>query len=169
MVLTKNDIDLLDRTLFEIIKKAEARCALLVLQDGRPLAHRGQTEGIDLDALCALIAGSFATTREIARLLGEPEFTVMFHQGESEHIHNLLVDADTILTVVFDDRTTIGMTRLYAKEAKPILAETLARARDRATREETTESDDDDDLENITQERYDSVFGGGEETPGGQG
>ena len=52
----------------------------------------------------------------MARLLGEEEFSVLFHQGKKDNIQLTLVGDRTILATVFDERTTIGMVRLYAKE-----------------------------------------------------
>ena len=77
----------------------------------------GSTEDFDLQAVAALVAGSYAATREMARLLGEEEFSVLFHQGKKDNIQLTLIGDRTILATVFDERTTIGMVRLYAKEA----------------------------------------------------
>ena len=82
----------------------------------------GSTGGIDLQSVAALVAGSYAATREMARLLGEEEFSVLFHQGRKDSIQLTLVGDRTILATVFDERTTIGMVRLYAKEASERLA-----------------------------------------------
>ena len=81
------------------------------------ITRQGFTQTLDTTALGALLAGSFASTKEIARLVGEPEFSVLFHQGKKDHIHMSIVGERSILVVIFDDRTTIGMVRLYAKEA----------------------------------------------------
>ncbi|OGC90296.1 MAG: hypothetical protein A2W25_05790 [candidate division Zixibacteria bacterium RBG_16_53_22] len=99
-----------------IIKEAEAKCALLVDKDGHLVTRQGFTHTLDTTALAALLAGSFASTKEIARLVGEPEFSVLFHQGKKDHIHISLINDRTILVIIFDDRTTIGMIRLYSKE-----------------------------------------------------
>ncbi len=77
----------------------------------------GSTDDFDMQAVSALVAGSYAATREMARLLGEDEFSVLFHQGRRDNIQLTLVGDRTILATVFDERTTIGMVRLYAKEA----------------------------------------------------
>lgn len=77
----------------------------------------GSTDDFDMQAVAALVAGSYAATREMARLLGEDEFSVLFHQGKRDNIQLTLVGDRTILATVFDERTTIGMVRLYAKEA----------------------------------------------------
>jgi predicted regulator of Ras-like GTPase activity (Roadblock/LC7/MglB family) len=85
-------------------------------KDGHLITRQGFTHSLDTTALAALLAGSFASTKEIARLVGEPEFSVLFHQGKRDHIHINLVGERSILVIIFDDRTTIGMVRLYAKE-----------------------------------------------------
>jgi len=129
LILTKTEITQIHRTLLQMLKQSEAKCGILVDADGKCLAKKGFTQNIDTDALAALIAGSFASTRAMAAIVGETDFSVLFHQGERDHIHNILVDNDTILTVIFDDRTTIGMVRLYSKESAKVLHEILAKAR----------------------------------------
>lgn len=129
LILTKTEITQIHRTLLQMLKQSEAKCGILVDADGKCLAKKGFTQNIDTDALAALIAGSFASTRAMAALVGETDFSVLFHQGEKDHIHNILVDNDTILTVIFDDRTTIGMVRLYSKEATKSIRDTLEAAR----------------------------------------
>ena len=66
--------------------------------------------------MSALVAGCFAATREMARILGEEEFTALFHQGRKDNLQLSLVGSRTILSVLFDDTTTIGMVRLYSAE-----------------------------------------------------
>jgi predicted regulator of Ras-like GTPase activity (Roadblock/LC7/MglB family) len=115
-VLYEDQIQQVDQALTRLIKEAEAKCALLVDKDGHLITRQGFTHTLDTTALAALLAGSFASTKEIARLVGEPEFSVLFHQGKKDHIHISLIEERTILVIIFDDRTTIGMIRLYAKE-----------------------------------------------------
>ncbi len=70
----------------------------------------------------------------MARLLGEPEFTMLFHQGIKENIHVTAVDEDAILLATFDSRTTVGMVRLFAKEASAAIGAILAESRERGCR-----------------------------------
>ncbi len=127
-ILYEEEIEQIDRALSRLIKEAEAKCSLLVDKDGHLITRQGFTQTLDTTALAALLAGSFASTREIARLVGEPEFSVLFHQGKRDHIHISLIGERTILVVIFDDRTTIGMVRLYAKEIGEVLLEILNNA-----------------------------------------
>src|SRR4030066_1740107 len=127
-VIYEEDVEYINRIISKMLKGAEAKCALLVDKDGHLVTRQGFTHSLDTTALAALLAGSFASTREIARLVGEPEFSVLFHQGKRDHIHISLVGERSILVAIFDDRTTIGMVRLYAKECGEELATILGQA-----------------------------------------
>ena len=116
LIIYEEEITQIEALISKMLKGAEAKCALLVDKDGHLITRLGFTHSLDTTALAALLAGSFASTKEIARLVGEPEFSVLFHQGKKDHIHMTLVGERSILVVIFDDRTTIGMVRLYAKE-----------------------------------------------------
>jgi predicted regulator of Ras-like GTPase activity (Roadblock/LC7/MglB family) len=128
LVIYEQEIKEIERVLNQLIKNSQAKCALLVDKDGHLITRQGFTHSLDTTALAALLAGSFASTKEIARLVGEPEFSVLFHQGKKDHIHVCLVGERSILAIIFDDRTTIGLVRLYAKETSEELAAILASA-----------------------------------------
>ena len=96
---------------------SDSKCDMLIDREGYMVTKAGHTDDFDLQSISALVAGSYAATREMARLLGEEEFSVLFHQGKRDSIQLTLVGDRTILATVFDERTTIGMVRLYAKEA----------------------------------------------------
>src|SRR5574341_611120 len=132
-VIYEEELEHINRILMKLLKGAEAKCVLLVDKDGYLVTRQGFTHSLDTTALAALLAGSFASTKEIARLVGEPEFSVLFHQGKKDHIHISLVGERSILVVIFDDRTTIGMVRLYAKEIGEELGLVLSGTKTRKT------------------------------------
>ncbi|MHC4953821.1 MAG: roadblock/LC7 domain-containing protein [Planctomycetota bacterium] len=119
LVFYKEDVQQIDSTLREFIARSKSRAAMLVDKDGHLITQEGSTEltETDVDTISALVAGCFAATREMARILGEEEFTALFHQGRTDNLQLTLVGQRTILAVLFDDTTTIGMVRLYAAEA----------------------------------------------------
>ncbi|MBL8751525.1 MAG: roadblock/LC7 domain-containing protein [Planctomycetes bacterium] len=127
----KDDVDRIDKLLAEFLRLSGAKCALLIDKEGHLVTKRGELHTIDIDTISALVAGSFAATKEMARLLGEEEFTAMFHQGERDNIQLSLVGDRTLLTILFDDRTTVGMVRLYASETAKKLADIYADAANR--------------------------------------
>ena len=52
----------------------------------------------------------------MARLLGEEEFSILFHQGARDSIQLQLIGDRTLLAMMFDERTNLGLVRFYAQE-----------------------------------------------------
>ena len=127
----EEDIQEIDEVLGGFLDRSQAKCILMVDKEGFLVTKKGFTKSFDTRSLAALTAGAFASTREMAKILGETEFTVLFHQGKNEHIHVSLVGDRALLVTVFDDRTTIGMVRLYASEVTEKVGEALVAAEER--------------------------------------
>lgn len=118
LVIREEDLVIYDQVLQRMLRQSLAKCVLLINRnDGSLITSQGFLEDLDTISLGALAAGAFASAREIARLVGEPEFSVLFHQGEREHVHVNLAGNKGILMTLFDDRTTVGLVRLCAREA----------------------------------------------------
>jgi predicted regulator of Ras-like GTPase activity (Roadblock/LC7/MglB family) len=154
LIIYEQEIATIDGLLKKMLKGAEAKCALLVDKDGHLITRQGFTHSLDTTALAALLAGAFASTKEIARLVGEPEFSVLFHQGKKDHIHMSIVGERSILVVIFDDRTTIGMVRLYARET----SEELTRVFKDIVERKQVGAGLSDDFSDKTQERLNDIF-----------
>ncbi len=131
LVFYAEDVERIDKYLQEFLKLSNAKCALLIDKEGHMVTRVGETSDFDLDTISALVAGSFAATKEMARILGEVEFADLFHQGKNESIQLLLVGDRTLLTVIFDKSTTIGMVRLYANEVAKKLTGLFQKAAER--------------------------------------
>jgi len=153
----EEDIEDLDGILAEFLDASQAKCILMVDKDGHLVTKKGFTKSFDTDSLAALVAGSFAATRQMAELLGEKEFSVLFHEGENENIHVSLASERALLVIVFDDRTTIGMVRLYAEEVTRKVGEALARAAERNKDREPPKLEA--DFGSSAQEKIDDFFG----------
>ena len=52
---------------------------------------------------------------QLAKLIGETDFSTLFHQGERESMYLADVARRVILVVLFDNRTTLGLVRLKLK------------------------------------------------------
>ena len=116
LVYYKDDFDQIEKLLDEYVKLSNARCVFLIDKEGHLVTQRGVSQTFNAATLSALVAGAFAATKEMARLLGETEFSVMFHQGRKDNIHLSLVGDRAITATVFDEKTTVGMVNLYSKE-----------------------------------------------------
>jgi len=118
LVIKAKELGELQEALREMLRGSQARCVLLVNRnDGGLIAAEGFTDSLDTASLAALAAGAFASSGEIARLIGEPEFGVLYHQGKQQHVHVNLAGQHGLLMTVFDDTTTVGLVRLCARKA----------------------------------------------------
>ncbi len=127
LIFYENDIREINSILTNFLEASRSSAALLIDVDGHLVTKKGETKNIDITSVAALVAGSFASTKQVASLLGEPEFSVLFHQGKQESIHISLIAERTMLVILFNDNTTIGMVRLYANEVSRKIEEVLAR------------------------------------------
>lgn len=141
LVYYKEDLDQIEKLLEEFLKLSNAKSVFLIDKEGHLITRKGASEGINADTLSALVAGSFAATKELARILGESEFSVMFHQGEKDHIHIVLVSDRAITATTFDEKTTVGMINLYAKELSVKLTKIFDIASRRVVLEQQVEAD----------------------------
>jgi predicted regulator of Ras-like GTPase activity (Roadblock/LC7/MglB family) len=112
IVITKKDIEKIDFCLNKVVASSLAHSVLLIDRSGQLIAHQGNTPGIDIPSLSALTAANFGATAEIARILGEEEFTLLFHKGRSENVYFSAVGEHVIMVTLFDDRTSLGVIRL---------------------------------------------------------
>ena len=112
VVITKKDLERIDACLGNMLSTSSANAVLLIDRSGQLIANHGDTPDIDTSSLAALTAANFGATVEIARLLGEEEFTLLFHKGRSENVYFSAVGENAILVTLFDEKTSLGLIRL---------------------------------------------------------
>ncbi len=156
LVFYAEDVNKIDGVLEEFLSASQARAVLLIDSEGHLVTKRGMTSSFDTDSLSALVAGSFASTRELARILGEAEFSVIFHQGQNENIQISMAGERALLVIIFDDRTTVGMVRIYCQELSNELTGIFKAAADRFEKEGA--EDIDEKYEQAAQDRLDEFF-----------
>src|SRR5215831_18500713 len=71
----------------------------------------------DQSRFASVLAGNVAATDGLAKLLGEREFSILFHEGEHDNLHINVVAGTAILVVLFDERSSLGLVRLRVKKA----------------------------------------------------
>ena len=120
----------IEAKLADFLSKSEAQWSALVDKGGNLFAQSGDTGNLDLSILSALAAGSFAATHELAKRLGESEFSALYHEGLGQHILMSALNFECLLVTVFGDKTNIGLVRFYAQQAGSLLNSLLARARE---------------------------------------
>ena len=130
-VIQPQDAEGIHEILTHFLDDSGAAEALVIDRGGQLLAMDGDAQALDAVSISALAAAAFSSTAAMAQLLGEPEFSVLFHEGTKRSIHVSTVDDETILLAIFDQRTTVGMVRLFAVEASRAIGSVLGAARAR--------------------------------------
>lgn len=103
--------------------KAGVSTVLLIDGAGNVLANCGAGGAtIDAISLAALAAASLGATAQIAKLIGEEDFSLLFHKGKNGNIHFGRLGADLILVTIFTDEVSLGLVRCRVAElTQPIL------------------------------------------------
>lgn len=105
-------------TLIEkLLRESNSNVIFLVDKNGQLIAATGETEHLDTTSLASLTAGNIAATGGLAKLIGEKEFSILFHEGEKDNIHISIIGGRVILVVIFDQRSSLGLVRLRVKKA----------------------------------------------------
>ncbi len=133
---------------------SSARVTFLVDKDGQQLAVQGDVSNLDTTSLASLAAGNVAATGGMAQLIGEKEFPTLSHEGERESIH-ICVIGRTLLVVIFDEHSSLGLVKLRVKQAAVEMTAIFAEA---AREEAAVPSDAVSPFAGITDEDIESLF-----------
>jgi predicted regulator of Ras-like GTPase activity (Roadblock/LC7/MglB family) len=114
---TQEDADVIGRILSAFLQETNSRSAMLVDRAGQLVTTVGEQPNFDATAFATLAAADFSANDQLARLIGEQDFTTLFHQGERDSMYVADVARRLILVVLFDNRTTLGLVRLRLKTA----------------------------------------------------
>ncbi len=136
---------------------SNSKFVFLVDKNGQQIASSGDMQGVDATSLASLTAGNVAATDGLAKLIGEKEFSILFHEGEKDNIHISLVAKRVILVVIFDERSSLGLVRLRVKKGSQELERTFEALVEKTAREAGQPSFDSPFAE-ITDEDIDSLF-----------
>lgn len=117
LVVSEEHVQSINACLDRLIEEGNTKYALLLDRSGQLLTHRGETQRTQLDAMGALLAGNFASAREIAKLIGEDSFGAVLQQGQRQHIFTALVSEHWMLSVIFDARTPVGLVKVLCRRA----------------------------------------------------
>lgn len=117
LVMYKEEFDRITSLLQRLKVDASAKIVFLVDKNGQQIASAGEVELVDATSLASLTAGNVAATDGLAKLIGEKEFSILFHEGRKDNIHISIVGQRLILVVIFDERSSLGLVRLRVRKA----------------------------------------------------
>jgi predicted regulator of Ras-like GTPase activity (Roadblock/LC7/MglB family) len=123
MIMYEEEYQRIKSIIAKLRTESNAKLVFLVDKNGQQIAAQGDLENLDATSLASLTAGNVAATDGLAKLIGEKEFSILFHEGERDNIHISIVAQRVILVVIFDARSSLGLVRLRVKKASVELTE----------------------------------------------
>ncbi|MCX8032827.1 MAG: roadblock/LC7 domain-containing protein [Thermoleophilia bacterium] len=125
LFIGEREMAVIDRVLVKLRSLTRAQLVALISASGQPIGTAPPDADTDALSLAALAAGSFAATRQLAELLKEKEFTLLFHEGKESNLHVVQVTDQFLLLITFGRDVQIGRMRLFTQRAvealKPVL------------------------------------------------
>ena len=154
LVLYEEDHRRILAVIGRLVREANAKGIFVVDKNGQLIAEAGEVRGTDSTSLASLTAGSIAATGGLAKIIGEEDFPIHFHQGLRDNLHITTVARRMILVVIFDERSSLGLVRLRVKKAGVELEKLFDEVRKRAESEGSAAASPfaditDDDIDNL--------------------
>ena len=157
LVLHEEEYQKIHQAITQLRTDCNAKVVFVVDKNGQQIAGSGELEAIDTTALASLAAGNVAATDSLARLIGEKEFSILFHEGERDNLHISVVGGRVILVVIFDERSSLGLVRLKVKRGSTELAVLLDEVMQKASLPQRAAAQGSQFAE-ITDEDIDNLF-----------
>jgi len=159
IVMYEEEFNQIKQLISKLRVDANAKVVFLVDKNGQQIAAHGEIENLDTTSLASLTAGNVAATDGLARLIGEKEFSILFHEGEKDNIHISIVAQRVILVVIFDERSSLGLVRLRVKKASQELNDVFGRIMSKVEKEKANAGGAfESPFAEITDEDIDSLF-----------
>lgn len=156
MVMYDEEFKQINVVIDKLLREANAKVIFLVDKNGQLISGVGEVERFDTTSLASLTAGNIAATGGLAKLIGEKEFSILFHEGEKDNLHISIVGGRVILVVLFDNRSSLGLVRLRVKKASDELTVIFDGLMQKAEEKEKSGTTDfpfaeitDDDIDNL--------------------
>jgi len=116
--LEQEQLDQIEDVLREDLIPSGVHSTMLIDMAGNIIAQcdDGQYQH-DMYSLAALASANFAAVDTMAKIVGQEEFSLLFHKGDSENIHFSKVSSEYLLITIFGKEVTLGLLRLKVAEA----------------------------------------------------
>ncbi|MDY7030755.1 MAG: roadblock/LC7 domain-containing protein [Thermodesulfobacteriota bacterium] len=115
---TPEQLDRIETILAEDLIEVGANSVIFIDMAGNIIARcdNGESDH-DVYSLAALGAGNFGAVNAMANIIGEDEFSLLFHKGQEKSMHFSKVNGDFLLIILFGKDISLGFLRLKVAEA----------------------------------------------------
>lgn len=130
LIISDDQMRMIESVLEKLRRVSGGTFVALVSTSGQPITTSPPDSRSDTLSLAALAASSYAATRQLAEVLNEREFTLLFHEGKESNLHVVQVTEQILLLLTFGRETQVGRVRLYTGRALEVLKPVLEAAED---------------------------------------
>ncbi len=117
-IATQEQLERIEEILTQKLIKLGVDCAIIIDMAGNIITVKDTGKSkYDIYSFAALAAGNFATVDAMAKLVGETEFSLLFHKGQDCNIHFSKIDDELLLISMFGREISLGFLRLNVTEA----------------------------------------------------
>ena len=154
-VMYDEEFEKINVVIERLLRESNSKVIFLVDKNGQLISSVGDSKHMDTTSLASLTAGNIAATGGLAKLIGEKEFSILFHEGEKDNLHISIVGGRLILVIIFDQRSSLGLVRLRVKRASDELDRIFSGLQKKAEATERENSTSpfaeitDDDIDNL--------------------
>jgi predicted regulator of Ras-like GTPase activity (Roadblock/LC7/MglB family) len=107
-------------------------CVLLIDMAGNVICNlESKKAELDIYSLAALAAGNYGAVGAMADIVGEDDFSLLFHRGKDVNLHFTTILDDYLLIDIFNNGFSLGFLRLIVADAAKKMEFILNRSADK--------------------------------------
>ena len=111
--LGQDQLDKIEKILLSELVASGVHCVLLIDFAGNIIAKGDNANSrIDVYSLAALSAANFGAVEAMAKIVGQEEFALLFHKGETESLYFSKVNEELLIITVFGKKISLGLLRM---------------------------------------------------------
>lgn len=156
-IIYNEEFVLIKEILDELKKNTKAEIVFISDSEGHCIASTGDMEDSYLNSISSLIAGSMAAVNSIAEMLGIDKFPTILTESDSKSLHVSSINDKTMLIVIFDNTSNLGLVRFRVKTAAHKLEDVFVTIKEKLKSDAF--KDDGSPFEGVSDEDIDEIFG----------
>ncbi len=156
-IIYNEEYTLIRNILSDLKTNTNAEIIFITDSEGHCIASTGEMEDSRLNSISSLIAGSIAAVNSIAQMLSIGKFGTILTESEQKSLHVSLINEKTMLIVMFDKSSNLGIIRFRVKNAAQELEKVFIQINEKLKSSAISEGES--PFEGVTDEDIDEIFG----------
>jgi predicted regulator of Ras-like GTPase activity (Roadblock/LC7/MglB family) len=116
-IIYNEEYTLIKDVLQKLKVNTSAKAVFITDSEGHCIASSGEMDDINLNSISSLIAGSVAAINSIAQMLKIDSFSAILNESSTESLHISLINDRTMLVVIFNNTSNLGLVRFRVRSA----------------------------------------------------